>query len=62
MLITPGFEIVFNRTYALRQEYELARKEYDEVFDLPYDAPDRRERFQAARERIDRARGLLASA
>jgi hypothetical protein len=62
MVISPGFEIVYNRVYALRQEYHLARREYDEAFDLPYDAPDRRDRFQAARERVAQARRLLARA
>lgn len=62
MLISPGFEIIYNRTYALRQEYQLARREYDEAFDLPYDYPGRSDRFRAARERMVQARRLLARA
>jgi hypothetical protein len=62
VIISPGFEILYNRVYALRQEYHLARREYDEAFDLPYDDPDRLDRFRAARERVAQARKLLARA
>lgn len=62
MVISPGFEIVFNRVFALRQEYEMGRKDYDEAFDLPYNDPDRDNRFRAARARRDRAKELLARA
>jgi hypothetical protein len=62
MLISPGFELIYNRVYALRQEYQLARREYNEAFDLPYDDPARPERFRAARDRVAQARRLLARA
>jgi len=62
VIVSGAFEIIYNRTYALRQEYHLARQEYDEAFDLPFDDPGRSDRFRAARDRVATARRLLARA
>lgn len=59
MLLAADFEIVHNRQDALHQEYRLAREELDATRHLPLFAPGSVARYQAARERLNRARELL---
>jgi len=62
MLISSAFEFTHNRDAALWQEFELAQQEYDAVRLLPVFTPSRSEKYRAARERLNRARELLADA
>lgn len=58
-MLSGFFVIEHNVREAIRQEYELARKHYDEACaTLSVYNPTHSERFRAARERLNRARDL----
>ena len=61
-VITVSDSFTYNREDAILQEIELAKEQYHTACLMPYYAEEAADRYRAARERLDRARGLAYGA